>query len=337
MVAQQRLTVWLLIFMLALVPFLSPQELLAIPYYGGKRITIVVGFIPGMGYDRMARLVAKHLPKYIPGHPIIIIENLPGAGSMIAANRIYNSEKPDGLTIGAINRNLPLAQLAKVEGAKFDMTKFAWIGSTAVEPTILCIRSDLPYKTFSDLRKAKGPIYIASGGSVTRGAQFALLVKEFLKVNLNIISYPLGDGMLAVERKEVDGAVGSYSSFQPKIEIDLVRPLLRGRASEHGIENVPVDEELAIDKTGKTLMAMCSATDLIGRPFVAPPGTPNELMNILRHAFAGVSKDTELIKESKKNMMPVQYLSAEESLKVTNFVLHQKEDVIKEFNKYMKY
>src|SRR5918999_5378106 len=128
--------------------------------YAGKTVTIIVGYKAGGGYDATARLLARHLPKHIPGKPAIIVQNMPGANSMIAANHVYNVAKPDGLTIGTFNRNLPIAQLLKVEGVKFDMTKFAWIGSAASESTILAIRDDLPYRTFEDLKKADKEIVI---------------------------------------------------------------------------------------------------------------------------------------------------------------------------------
>ena len=144
-----------LICLFVLFSFISPGSPLAAPYYEGKKITMVVGFGVGGGYDRVSRVIAKHLPKYIPGKPVILIENVPGASSMIAANRIYNLEKPDGSAIGTINRGLPFAQLTKVEGARFDLLKYSWIGSMAVESTILGIRSDLPYKTFDQLLKSK--------------------------------------------------------------------------------------------------------------------------------------------------------------------------------------
>src|SRR5688572_6832525 len=123
--------------------------------FQGKTVTIVVGYKAGGGYDATARLLARHLPKYLPGKPTVIVQNMPGANSIIAANHMYNVAKPDGLTIGTFNRNLPIAQLLKVEGVKYDITKFQWVGSAANESTILAIRNDLPYKTFDELRKAK--------------------------------------------------------------------------------------------------------------------------------------------------------------------------------------
>src|SRR3954466_9128224 len=123
--------------------------------FAGKTVTIVVGYKAGGGYDATARLLARYLPKHIPGKPPVLVPNMPGANSIIAANHMYNVAKPDGLTIGTFNRNLPIAQLTGVQGVKDDTAKFQWIGSAANETTILAIRNDLPYKTFGELRKAK--------------------------------------------------------------------------------------------------------------------------------------------------------------------------------------
>lgn len=327
---------WTSFFVLSAL--ICPQGLQAAPYYQGKRITIIVGFAPGGGYDRMTRMIAKYLPKHIPGKPTIIIENMPGGSSMIAANYVYNVAKPDGLTIGNINRGLQIAQLMKIEEMKFDLRKFAWIGSTASDANAFCIRSDLPYKTFAELKNAKREIFMSSGGPMTSGAQFTTLIKEYIKLNIQDITYTnMADALLAVERKEVDGNASTYSSLAPLIARGVLRPLLRGRSYEPEIKNLPVDEDMTTDPTGKKIMAMRSATDIVGRPYVAPPGTPKEAMDILRSAFAKVAKDPQLQAEAKKNLMPVAYLSAEECLKSVNYLLGQPEDIVREFKKYIKY
>ena len=318
--------------------FLPPQALLSAPYYEGKTVRIIVGFGPGGGYDRMARLLAKHLPKFIPGKPSIIVENMEGASSIIAANYLYNIAKPDGLTIGTFIATLPFAQLIKIEGVKFDIRKYSWIGSSALESYVLTLRTDSPYKTIEDLKKAKDPIPLGCSGVATMDYQFPLLLKGFLGLNLKMVVYvSSAEAMLAVEKKEVEGRAGYYSSLKPFIERGLVRPVIRGRVSTPGIENLPVNEDLTTDKMGKTLMAMFSVTDIIGRPYVAPPGTPAEVMKILWDAFAKVAKDPELKEESKKMMMDVAYTPAEEVLKIINFLLTQPEDVVKEFSKYVKF
>ena len=311
----------------------------AAPYYEGKVLTIMVGFSPGGGYDRLSRLLAKHLPRFIPGKPAVLVQNLPGAGSMITANQLYNLTKPDGLTIGTFNRGLPFAQLLKAEGVKFDLRKYSWVGSAAVETTTLALRADLPFKTVDDVIKAKEPVMIGSaGGASDSNTQFILLLKEFLNANMKIINYPASaEVMLAMERKEVDGRGASFSSVKPYIDRNVVRCWIRGRFSEPGIENLPVDEDLATSKVGKTIMSMRSAADGVGRPYVAPPGTPVHIMNILRDAFARVVKDAEFKTDAKRNMMDAQFVPPAECLKLVNFVLNQPDEVLREASKYIKF
>ncbi len=315
-----------------------PIELLAAPYYEGKVVKIVVGSEPGGGYDRMARLIAKHLPKHIPGKPTMIVENMAGAGSIIAANYLYTVAKPDGLTIGAPQRGIPFAQLTKAEGVKFDVTKFSWIGSPCVEATVFCIRSDLPYKTLDDLRNAKETIHVAAAGPGTTDTQYPFLLKEFIGLNLKNVVYPSATaGMLAIERKEADGKAGSYSTLQPFVDRGLVRFVIRGRVSESGIEGLPVDEEVTKDMMGKKVMAMRSAGDLIGRPYLAPPGTSPDLMKILKEAFAKAMKDPELLEEAKKFRFNIRHVSAEECVKTLRDTFSQPDEVVKEFGKYIKF
>ena len=328
------------LLMSLLVPavFCLSDQLMAAPYYEGKKMTIVVGFEPGGGYDRLSRLLAKHLPKHIPGKPTIIVENMPGASSMISANYIYNIAKPDGLTICAFNQGIPFAQLLKAEGVKFDVMKFSWIGSAASEASVLTVRADLPYKTFADLLKAKEPVVLGTAGPGTQTQQFPTLMQEFIGLKLKIVIYPSGTAvLLALERKEVDIYAAFYNSLRPSIERGLVRPVIRGRVSAPEIENLPVDENLATDPKGKTIMAMRSATDLVGRPYVAPPKTPPEIMKIIRDAFEKVQEDPELKEDAKKMMMRVQYVNPEETLKVLNYLFNQPEDIVKEFSKYIKF
>lgn len=316
----------------------SQQELRAAPYYEGKKVTIIVGTEPGGGYDRTARLMAKYLPKYLPGNPTVIVENMPGAGHIIAANHIYNVAKPDGLTIGTYNRGLPFAQLTKAEGVRFDMRKYSWIGSVAIEPTAFFIRADLPYKTVDDLRRAKDPIPVASEGLGTTGHQFPILLNEFAGLNFKIITYPSGSASrLAIERKEADGRAGSYSSEKPFVDRGVFRPMIRGRVSEPEIEKLPVNEDLTKDPKGKIIMAMLSSVDLIGRPFMTPPGTPAEVLKILNDAFARATKDPELRADAKKVMMTVEYVPADECMKTLDYLFNQPEEIVKEFSKYIKF
>ena len=308
-------------------------------YYSGKTVTIVVGYKTGGGYDATARVLARHLPKHIPGKPTVIVQNMPGANSIIAANHVYAVTKPDGLTIGTFNRNLPIAQLTKVEGVKFDMAKFAWVGSAASECTVFAIRTDLPYKTFEDLRKSKQQIVIGATGPGASTYDFPLLLKEFLGVNIKLVSgyQSSADIMLAVERKEVDGRAGSFTSIRPFIDRNLVRPVLRARATEPGVENLPIDEDLAPTPRAKAIMALRSAPEIVGRPYVMHPKTPPEQLKTMRAAFAAAIKDPELVAEARKAKMDLEFVDGDVAVKVMNEVLSQPKDIVDEFSRYIKF
>jgi tripartite-type tricarboxylate transporter receptor subunit TctC len=307
--------------------------------YAGKTVTIIVGYKAGGGYDATARLLARHLPKHIAGKPTVIVQNMPGANSMIAANHVYNVVKPDGLTIATFNRNLPIAQLTKVDGVKFDMTKFAWIGSAASECTILAIRADLPYKSIEDLKKAKEPLVIGATGPGANTYDFPLLLKEFLGLNFKIVSgyQSSADIMLAIERKEADGRAGSFTSIRPFIDRKLVRPLLRARAEEPGVEQLPIDEDLAPNARAKAIMALRSAPEVVGRPYVMHPNTSAEHLKIMREAFANAIADKELVAEATKAKMELNYVGADVAVKVMKEMLAQPKDVVEEFSKYIKF
>jgi tripartite-type tricarboxylate transporter receptor subunit TctC len=320
----------------AFAPGVAPAQPAA---YAGKTITIIVGYKPGGGYDATARLLARHLPRHIPGAPTVIVQNMPGGNSIIAANHAYGIAKPDGLTLATFNRNLPIAQLTRVQGVKFDMTKFTWIGSAANEVTVLAIRAELPYRNFEELRKAREPVIIGATGPGANTYDFPLLLKDLLGINLKIVSGYLSsaDIMLAVERKEVDGRAGSYTSIRPFIERNLVRPIVRARSDEAVVAQLPVDEDLAPTPRARAILRLRSAPEAIARPYVMPPGTPEEFVRIMRQAFARALTDPQLLADAKKAGMDIAYTPADQALKVMLDVLSQPKDIIDEFSKYVKF
>src|SRR5258708_14741585 len=175
-----KLKFWLAAALGALPLAASAQS----PTFAGKTVTVLVGYKPGGGYDATARMLARHLPNHLPGKPTVIVQNMPGGNSIIAANHMYNVARPDGLTVGTFNRNLPIAQLTKVQGVKFDMLKFSWVGSAANEATILAIRTDLPYKNFDELRKAKEPVAIGSARPRATTPDLPPLLKNLRRLQL---------------------------------------------------------------------------------------------------------------------------------------------------------
>jgi tripartite-type tricarboxylate transporter receptor subunit TctC len=335
----KRKTLNLVLILFVLSIFISPKELTGAPYYQGKVLRILVAFPPGGGYDRMARLLSRYLPKHIPGKPTVIVENMPGASSMIGCNYLYSIAKPDGLTIGTFNRAIPTAQLLKVSGANFDMLKYSWVGSAAVETTVLALRTDLPYKTLEDMKKARDPIIIGATGPGDLTYNFPILLKNFLELNLKIVTgyIATSDMLLATERKEVDGYASAYSSIAPHVARGVLRPVLRTKTPNPATDKLPAVEDLATGKMGKTIMEMFSVADRVGRPYVAPPGTPPEIMNILRDAFAKVAKDPELKADAQKLMMEVDYVPASDCLKEIQFLFSQPPEIVAEFGKYIKF
>ena len=328
-----------IIVALVLVAFLAVPGRSQQPLFAGKTVTIIVGYNPGGGYDLVARLVARYLPKYLPGNPTIVVQNMPGANSVIAANHVYAVAKPDGLTLGAFNRNLVLGQLVKAPGIRFDMAKFAWIGSPASETTVLTIRNDLPYRTPADLTRADPAVIVGATGPGASTYDFPLLLKALAKFNLRIISgYPSSaDIMLAVERKEVDGRAGSYSWTKPFIDRGLVRPVVRGRASVPDIAQLPMDEDLVSDVRSKVVMRLRSAPEIIGRPYVAPPGTPEEYVRVYWDAFTKMVGDREFLAEADKAGLEMNFTRGDQAAQITRDVLGASPDIVKVFSQFFSF
>src|SRR5918999_6066608 len=163
------------------------------PFYQGKPIRVVVGYQPGDNHDQWARAYARFLGKHIPGNPEFVVQNMPGAGAMIAANHVYNVTKPDGLTLGAIGGALIMAQITGRKEVQFDWPKFTWIGTPDVGGHLLYVRSDSPFKTVDDLRQAGDPPKCSATGVGSTGYDLPRLLQDALGLNFNVVSgYPGG-------------------------------------------------------------------------------------------------------------------------------------------------
>jgi tripartite-type tricarboxylate transporter receptor subunit TctC len=320
------------------VVFAFPAQVLAAPYYEGKVITVICGLAAGGGYDYWARLLAKHLPKHIPGNPTVIVQNMTGAASMIATHHLYDQVKPDGLTLLTFERGILFNQMMKDAAVRYDFSKFAWVGSVASEAVALYCRADLPYKTFDDLLKAKEPIPWGDQGSGSYHRIIPLILRDHAGLRVKMVSYPGGTAefRLAAEGKEIDCLCGAYETHINDIARGLLRPLLRGRIAQPGIETLPVWDDLVKDQKAKSILAMYAALDKIAKPYVAPPKTPEDVTNILREALKKVSEDPQFVGEAKKVKRTVNYVSGQDALETANFVLNQPEDVVKEFMRYGK-
>ncbi len=335
----KRQILCLVIVFLVLAIIISPVKSLAAPYYEGKMIRLIVGMEPGGGNDRSARVMARHLPKYIPGKPMVVVENMPGGDSIIAANYLYNVANPDGLTITMIGRTLVFSQLMGIEGIKFDLTKFSWVGSLGSETTIFAVRKDLPYENVDDLKKAKKTIFVAGAGPTSNTSQFSNIMREYLIPNIKVVDYRSSTELfLALERKEADAAAAAWENIKMNIERIGLRPLFRSRISKREIEHLPVNEDLTSDPMGKKMMAMHAMPNGAGRPFVAPPGTPANVMAILRDAFdKAIRYDPELKADVEKIKMDFEFVPGEKCLEMQKYILGQPVEIVKEFKRFVKF
>ena len=307
-------------------------------FYEGKTATLVIGAKGAGSLIAATQIVAHHLGKYIPGKPTVIVQEMPGAAHLLATNHVFNVAKPDGLTILASNPNVAVAQLAKVEHVRFEVRKFHWLGSTGPDGVALSIRTDLPYKTFEDIRKANQDLIVGTTGPGSNAHDFPLLLKEFAGARFKLVSgYPSnGDVMLALQRKEVDVWAALATTIKLAVDQGIVRAIVRGRVAAPGFENLPVDEDLATSPLGKAIMGIKAAPMAIGRAFAVPPATPPDRIAVLRDAFAKVLKDPEFLAEGKKAKIDFNYISAEQVLKDFNSLLNQTPEVLKEMGKYIK-
>jgi tripartite-type tricarboxylate transporter receptor subunit TctC len=334
----RRMWILSILFSLSMIPLsVSPARPQA-PFYEGKTITIVIGTASG-GSIVAARIIARHLGKYIPGNPAVVVQSMLGGAHIVASNHIFNTAKPDGLTLLAANPNIAIAQLIKVDGVRFDVRKFEWLGSSGSDGVVLTIRSDLPYKTFDELRKADRELVVGTTGPGSNAHDFPLLLKEFAGAKFKLVSgYPANsDILLAIERKEVDVWAAFAATVRPVVQRGTVRPLVRARVSSPGFDDLPVDETLTTNAIGKALMSIKTAPLLVGRPLAAPPGIPADRAGLLKDAIAKALKDPELEADGRKAQIDFQHISADEVSKAITAILHQPSEVQQEMVKYIKF
>jgi len=315
------------------------------PFYQGKTIRIIVGSTTGGGYDLWARLLAQHLGKYLPGNPGLIVQNMPGAGSMVAANHVYNLAKPDGLTVGAILPALYFDQLVGRKEVQFDWAKFTWIGSPEQNVPLHYMRADTPYKTVEDIRNAKEPPRCGSSGTGTTGHYIPRLLEETLRLKHAIVGgYQGGSEIdLAVEKGEVvcwSPLIATFFGREPYIrwyKTGFVRVLIQmGKKRDPRLESVPTIYELMeqykTPEAGKRLARVILTAATLGRPIVAPPGLPAERTKVLRQAYVDTLKDPDLLAQVKKRRWELDPLSGEELADLAKDVMTQPKNVINRMN-----
>jgi tripartite-type tricarboxylate transporter receptor subunit TctC len=332
------------LYLIGLPSRLPAQE----PFYKGKTIRIIVGFTPGGFYDRWARLYSRYMPKYIPGSPEILVQNMPGAGSLVATNHVYNVAKPDGLTLAMPHYNFYMDQLVERKEVQFDARKFGWIGSPANESIVMYMRADAPYKTIHDLVTAKEPAKCGSSGTASGDYILSKLLEESIGAKIQtVLGYPGGSEIdMAVEKGEVVCRAHNISAhfgrepFETWHKKNFDRHIVQtGAKRDAQMPDVPTVNELfeqykTPEITRRVAQVLLAGSDF-GRPLLVTPGTPSERINVLRAAYMKAFKDPELLREAEKGKMDVGPTPGEELQTLVNKVIDQPKEVVARVKKML--
>ena len=318
-------------------------------FFEGKTIRIVVGLPAGDAYDLYPRMLANYMGKYIPGNPNIMVQNMPGASSMIAANYIYNIAKPDGLTLGATLPSLYMDQLLGRKEVKFDWRKFGWLGSFEASNNLLYMRSDTPFKTIHDVAKANPSPKCGSTGTGSPSYFLVKFLNEAIGSKFEVVTgYQGGQEIdLAVERNEVVCRGFTVTTFFAREPFhswrkkNFVRVLFQtGKKRDPRLADTPTVGELMDEyktpEATRRLGALAMASGEFGRPIFAGPGTPADRIKILRDAFSKSLKDAELLAEASRKRLEIDPASGEDLDALAKEVMAANKDVIERLSKLLK-
>lgn len=336
-------------FLIALTSLAGAAQLSTDDFFKGKTIRLLVGNSTGGSMDDWGRFIALHLGRHIPGNPEIVVQNMPGAGTIIAANYIYNVAKPDGLTIGLVNPAIYVDQLLAAKEVKFEWQKFAFIGSPERLDYVLFMRSDTPYKTLDDMRKAKEPPRCAALAISTPSYQFPKLLEEGLGLKFHmVLGYGGGGEMnLAIEKGEVQcraGTVSSYVDREPTrgwAKNGFVRALAQSGAKRYPkLPDVPTIYELmethktsdAIKRLAKVVLASLD----LGRPFIAPPGMAADRVKVLRDGFMKALSDPALLADAQKRKWDLDPMNGSELEGTAKEIMVQPPEIIERMKKLLE-
>jgi len=277
-------------------------------FYKGKTIRLIVGLAPGGGFDAYSRVIARHMGKHIPGNPTTVVDNMPGAASLLAANYVYKAAKPDGLTIGNFIGGLSFQQMLGLPGVEFDAPKFEFLGVPAQDNFMIGVAKSTGI-TSIDQWKASGTV-IKIGGVAPGGGtdDIPKLLKATLGLPLQLVSGYKGTGpvRLAFNAGEVQGACNSWESFKSTWRAEMERGevvlLVQANLKPHPeVPNVPWAVDLAkTEDAKKMILTSARVNGVLNRFYVLPPGTPKDRVRLMRKAFMDTMKDPEFLADTQK-------------------------------------
>jgi tripartite-type tricarboxylate transporter receptor subunit TctC len=315
----------------------TPEE-----FFRGAAISLYIGNSVGGGYDLYGRMLARHMPKHIPGKPMVVPKNMEGGGSLRAANFMYEKAPRDGTAFATIGRGTPFAPMTGQKGANFDATKFIWLGSANNEVSSCAAWHTSGVTKFEDLLSKE----LIIGGTVATddAAQLPNVVNGLLGTKFKLVlGYPGGNEMnLAMERGETQGRCGlSWASFkvsQPAwVAEKKIRPLFQVSFSKHpDLPDVPLVLDLATTEEQRQIIRLFAARQVIGRPFFAPPDVPQDRVEVLRRAFDNTMKDPDFVAETEKAKLEINPVTGEAVQDLVKDIYQTSPEIVQKAEKLAK-
>ncbi len=294
-------------------------------FYKGKTIRLVVGAPPGGGYDAYTRLTARHIGKYVPGNPAVVVINRPGAGTLIAAHYVAGKSRPDGLTVGIWNSSMVLREALGDRGVKIRHQDVGWVGAPGTETLTCAFMGFTGVRTFDDVLRSKKPIKMGATRAGSNTVDLPTIMNKYLGTNFNVISGYRGVApiRLAMQSREVDGFCSGWEPIRgtaramldAKGDDKLVPVVIHRRWDEPEVKALPTFSEIFMQKGGAQAMAIYQAylgpTQFM-RPLAVPPGTPGERLATLRKAFASTVKDKQFLADAARSKLAINPVTGEQ-------------------------
>src|SRR5215471_2158724 len=298
-------------------------------FYKGRQINLIVGYGPGGGYDLTARLLARHVGRFIPGQPSVVVQNMVGAGSLRAANYLYGAAPKDGTTFAVFGSDIAMIGMLGVNSSvQFDARKFTWLGSSSSfrdDAYVLIVRGDAKSPSVAQARRPGGaPLVLGGTGEGARDADVPKILRDALGFNIRqVLGYPDSPSLfLAVERGELEGRMFDFSAvkatrpewLKPNSAFKIL--LQFARVTRHSeLPDVPTARELALNDDARALIEFAEMPLLtMARPFAAPPGIPDERAKALQAAFLAAHRDPNFLEEARKLGLDISPVDADQVL-----------------------
>jgi tripartite-type tricarboxylate transporter receptor subunit TctC len=312
-------------------------------FYTGRTVQLVIGYAAGGGYDDYARMLGRHIGRHIPGNPTVVVQNMPGAGSIRAANYLYNVAPKDGTVFGGFARGIFLDPLlGRAEAMRFTPAKFGWLGSVSNDIGVCAFRADAGIDSWSDMQTKRYKIG-ATGAGADSDVFSNLLRKMFnLPMQLVLGYQSVAETVLAIQRKEVDGRCGwSWSTLLTRNrelwlskQIKVVLQLTDKRVAE--LADVPTVLDVAGSPERQAVLKLIVARQTMARPFVTPPGIPPERLAALRNAFDATMRDPDFLADARRQDLDVRPVTGAEADALIAQVYATAPEIVKRAAEYMK-